>query len=140
MLLPPLSLCIAVLLGLAGRIDMLQLGDEQAQALGIHPGRTRLIMLALASLCAASVVAVTGPIGFVGLILPHILRLLFGPRHRRLLALSAVGGAMFLMLCDLLVRLLAGPQGVELSVGIVTALVGAPFFLYLLVRQRGSSL
>lgn len=136
MLLPPLAVCLSALLLLAGRIDVLQLGDEQAQALGLHPGRTRLLALALASLCAACVVAVTGPIGFVGLILPHILRLLFGPRHRRLLALSAVGGAMFLALCDLGVRLLAGPQGIELSVGIVTALLGAPFFLFLLVRRR----
>lgn len=136
MLLPPLAFCLAALLLLAPRIDVLLLGDEQAQALGIHPGRTRLAVLSLASLCAASVVAVTGPIGFVGLILPHILRLLFGARHRRLLVFCALGGAIFLALCDLGVRLLAGPQGIELSVGIVTALLGAPFFLYLLVKRR----
>ena len=137
MLAPPLLLALVTLWALARRLDLLLLGDEQARALGAHPGRTRVLLVALASLCAAAVVSVTGPIGFVGLIVPHILRLLLGPSHRRLLVCSALGGAVFLMLCDLLVRVLGSARGNELPVGIVTALLGAPFFLTLLARRGG---
>jgi iron complex transport system permease protein len=99
-------------------------------------------MIVAASVCTASIVSVTGPIGFVGLIIPHIMRLLVGPSHKTLAIASAFGGAVFLVLCDLAVRLLAWPTGAELSVGIVTALIGAPYFLYLLFKsaRRGGQL
>ena len=90
--------------------------------------------LAVASLATAAAVAVSGIIGFVGLVVPHAARLLWGPDHRRLLPLSAVLGASFLILADLLARSLAPPN--EIPVGIITAFIGAPFFLYLLRRQR----
>lgn len=136
----PVAVALAAMCALARRLDVLLLGDEQARALGVHPGRTRWLLVTLASLCAAAVVSTTGPIGFIGLIVPHVARLLIGPSHRRLLLYSALGGAIFLMLCDLLVRLLGARQGNEFSVGIVTALLGAPFFLALLCRRGGGGL
>ena len=135
LLAPPVLATLAVLCALARRLDVLLLGDEQARALGVRPGGTRTLLVSLASLCAASVVAVTGPIGFIGLIVPHVARLLIGPIHRRLLPCSALGGAIFLMLCDLLVRVIGIGRGLELSVGIITAALGAPFFLALLWRR-----
>ncbi len=142
MLAVPVCFALAALAVMGRRLDLLLLGDEQARALGAHPGRTRVLLVTLASLCAAAVVSVTGPIGFVGLIVPHMLRMLLGPSNRRLMLASALGGAVFLMLCDLLVRLLGSSRGNELPVGIVTALMGAPFFLALLLRRsgRGASL
>lgn len=137
MMAPPVLLALGALCALARRLDLMLLGDEQARALGAHPARTRALLVILASLCAAAVVSVTGPIGFVGLIVPHILRMLLGPSHRRLMLGSALGGAVFLMLCDLLVRLLGSARGNELPVGIVTAALGAPFFLALLSRRSG---
>lgn len=137
MLAPPVLLALVALCAFARRLDLLLLGDEQARALGAHPSQTRVLLVTLASLSAAAVVSVAGPIGFVGLIVPHILRLLLGPSHRRLLVYSALGGAVFLMLCDLLVRVLSSARGNELPVGIVTALLGAPFFLTLLARRGG---
>ncbi len=132
--LPPVMVALAALVAVAPRLDVLLLGDEQAQALGIRPLATRVALMLLSSLCTAVVVSVTGLIGFVGLIVPHIVRILIGPKHRRLMLVSAVGGAVFLMLCDLFVRLIGTGKGGELSVGVVTALLGAPFFLFLLLR------
>jgi iron complex transport system permease protein len=133
-MLPLVVAAITIIAIKARDLDILLLGDEEARALGVSPVITRLLMILLASVCTAAVVSVTGPIGFVGLIIPHIMRLLVGPSHRTLAAASAFGGAIFLVLCDLLTRLLAWPTGAELSAGIVTALVGAPYFLYLLFR------
>jgi iron complex transport system permease protein len=116
-------------------LDILLLGDEEARSLGVAPRPTRLLTVSLASILTAIIVAVTGPIGFVGLIVPHIMRLLVGPSHRRLLLASAFGGAVFLLLCDLVTRLIAMPRGIELAVGVVTALVGAPYFMFLLIRS-----
>jgi iron complex transport system permease protein len=134
-ILPPVSLMVLIIIFKARSLDILLLGDEEARALGVPPGPTRIVMILAASICTASIVSVTGPIGFVGLIIPHIMRLLVGPSHRVLVVASAFGGAIFLVLCDLLTRLLAWPTGAELSVGIVTALIGAPYFLYLLFRS-----
>ncbi len=133
---PPVLISAAVLILLAGRLDILQLGDEQARALGVHSGRNRTAMVLLASLCTASIVCVTGPIGFVGLMVAHILRMLVGACDRRLCLASAMAGGVFLTLCDTFVRWLSGFQGKEFSVGIVTALLGAPYFLYLLIRRK----
>ena len=116
-------------------LDILLLGDEEARALGISPQKTRYSLILLSSLCTAAIVSMTGPIGFIGLMVPHIMRMLVGPSHRRLTVASALGGAIMLQLCDLLARLIAMPSGVELSVGIITALIGAPYFLWLLFRS-----
>ena len=136
MLVPVLS-CAAAMVLLSGRLDVMLLGDEQARALGIHSGRNRVALVLITSMCTAAIVCVTGPIGFVGLIVPHIMRMLVGPSHRRLCLASAFAGGVFLTLCDSLVRFVSGMRGKEFSVGIVTALLGAPYFLFLLARRGG---
>jgi len=113
---------------------VLALGEEQAAHLGIEPGRLKRILLAIVTLMTAAAVSAAGTIGFVGLIVPHAIRLVIGPDHRYLLPASALAGAVFLMLCDTAARTVASPA--ELPVGIITALFGAPFFLYLLRRSR----
>lgn len=123
----------AMLLG--GRIlNLLQFGEEQAATLGVDVERARLALVTFASLATAAAVAAGGLIGFVGLVVPHVTRLLFGPDHRRLLPLSMLLGAAFLIGADTLARSLPGSG--EVPVGVVTAAVGAPFFLYLLRREK----
>jgi iron complex transport system permease protein len=115
-------------------LNVLALDEEQASQLGVNVGRTKLIVLGAASLMAATSVAVAGIIGFVGLIVPHAARMLLGVDHRRLLPASALLGASFLILADVLARTVRAPE--ELPVGIVTALAGGPFFLWLLRTRR----
>ncbi|GAB6862758.1 vitamin B12 ABC transporter permease BtuC [Haloplanus litoreus] len=119
------------LLAYARDLNVLLLGEEDAHSLGIEVERTKRLLLAVSSLLTAAAVAVAGVIGFVGLVVPHVMRLLVGPDHRILLPTSALAGASFLVATDTIAR--SGPA--ELPVGIVTAAVGAPFFLYLL-RNR----
>ena len=121
----------AVLLAYARDLNVLLLGEEDAQGLGVDVERTKKALLAVSSVLTAAAVAVTGVIGFVGLIVPHAMRLVVGPDHRVLLPTSALAGASFLVAADTVAR--AGPE--QLPVGVVTAAVGAPFFLYLL-RSR----
>ena len=136
-LLGPVSIACGLLLWFyAHRLNVLQLGDEQAQQLGVSVERTRLVLIVASSLATATAVAVSGVIGFVGLIVPHAVRLVWGPDHRFLLPMSAICGAVFMILADGLARSLLSPT--ELPVGVVTAFCGAPFFLYLL-RQRKRS-
>jgi iron complex transport system permease protein len=124
-------LLAAVFLWPMGRpMDLLSLGAEEAQSLGVDVGRLRKLMLALATVLTALATAVAGTVGFVGLIVPHVLRLMIGPEHRRLVPLSLVGGAAFVLACDLIGRSAGG-----LRLGIVTSLIGGPFFLWLLRRQ-----
>jgi iron complex transport system permease protein len=115
-------------------LNLLLIGEESAQALGVNVPRVRLVLLALSSLATACAVSVAGAIGFVGLIVPHMLRLVIGPDHRVLLPASLIGGAAFLVFADALSRSIIAPE--QLPVGIVTALVGGPFFLFLLWRNR----
>ena len=129
--LPLVALPFLALLGYARDLNVMLLGEEDASSLGIDVERTKRILLALASLATAAGVAVAGIIGFVGLIVPHVMRLLVGPDHRVLLPASALAGASFLVATDTLAR----SGATEVPVGIVTAALGAPFFLYLL-RQR----
>lgn len=120
-------------LWLHGRhLDALLTGDDTAAALGIDVPRLRRRLVVLTSLMTAAVVAVSGAIGFVGLVLPHLARFLVGNDHRRLLPVTALSGALFLVLVDLLARTAASPE--EIPVGILTAGVGAPFFLWVLHR------
>jgi len=133
-LLPYLVIGLGILL-LSGHIlNLLQFGDDQAQQLGLNVGRARTLVLAAASLSAAAAVAFSGIIGFIGLIVPHIIRLWVGGDYRRVMPLSILGGATALLLSDILARVLLAPQ--ELPVGIVTSLAGAPFFLWVLRRAR----
>ena len=134
-LLLPISLFGGLVLSVFAReLNALALGDEQASHLGLEPRRLKKILLAITTLMTAAAVSASGTIGFVGLIVPHALRLIIGPDHRWLLPASALAGAIFLMLCDTAARTVLSPA--EIPVGIITALFGAPFFLYLL-RQKG---
>ncbi len=128
----PIIVVGALAIGLRARsIDGLLLGEETAAHLGIEVRRERAILLALGSLITAAAVAISGLIGFVGLVVPHVVRLLVGPSARLVLPLSAIGGAALLAFADLAARMLG-----EIPVGVVTAVIGAPFFLALLRRVR----
>ena len=116
--------------------EVLQLDEDQARQLGINVERVKFTLVLAATLMTAAVVAFGGLIGFVGLVVPHALRMLGGPDYRRLLPLSAIGGAAFLILADLVARTVLSPQ--ELPVGVITALAGAPFFVFLLRRLKRS--
>ncbi len=117
-------------------LNMLSMGDETAQHLGVSTERVRQFLLVIASLMTAAAVAISGVIGFVGLIIPHMTRLIIGPDHRILLPASAIVGAIFLVICDAVARVATGAS--ELPVGVITALVGTPFFIYLLRRRKTS--
>jgi iron complex transport system permease protein len=116
-------------------LDILALGEEQSHHLGVAVSRVRLNLLIGASLLTAGAVSVSGVIGFVGLVVPHLVRILAGPSHGRLLVLSAVAGALILIWSDVLARVILA-SGQELPVGVVTALLGGPFFFYLLKSRR----
>ena len=132
--LPYMAIGLGVLLVSGHQLNVLQLGEEQAQQLGLPVERIKFILIVAASLAAAAAVAFSGMIGFIGLIVPHALRLVWGGDYRRLLPLSFLGGATALLLADLLARSVFAPQ--VLPVGILTALAGVPFFLWLLRRAR----
>jgi iron complex transport system permease protein len=133
-LLPFLFLLLLVT-GLGARaLNLLQLGEEQAGQLGVSVEQTMLVLLSVATLAVAVAVSVSGVIGFVGLMVPHAVRLLAGGDHRRLVPLSALLGATLLVLADLLARTVIAPA--EIPIGIVTALTGGPFFLWLLRRRN----
>ena len=119
---------------LVRQLNVMQLGDEPAQALGVRTERIRFIAIALASLLAASAVSVAGLVGFVGLMVPHVMRLLGGYNHAYLVIASAIGGATLLIWADLGARMVLAP--LEMPVGIVTALIGGPFFVLLLYKTR----
>jgi iron complex transport system permease protein len=114
-------------------LDLLLLGEEHAAAMGVDVEASKRVLVATSALLTGASVAVAGLVGFVGLVVPHAVRLMLGPMHRTLLPASAVGGAAFLILCDLAARTVRPPA--EVRLGVVTALCGAPFFLWLLVRQ-----
>lgn len=126
-----LAACL-LLLPLGRAMDLLSLGEQSAQSLGVDVRRLRRQLIVLSTVLTALATAVAGIVGFVGLVVPHILRLAFGPDHRRLLPYSMLGGAAFLLACDLITRTF--PLGMRL--GVVTALLGGPFFLWLLRRPR----
>jgi iron complex transport system permease protein len=124
----------AVLLILARDLNLLMLGDDEARSMGVRVGTTRVVMLLAASLATGAAVAVSGTIAFVGLVVPHILRLILGPDNRVLIPMSALGGAVFVILADTVARTIIQPA--EFRVGILTAFVGAPFFILLLIKNR----
>ena len=132
--LPYIVVGIVVILLYSRLLNVMQLDEEQAQQLGINVERLKIILLVAATLITAASVSFVGTIGFVGIIIPHAVRLVWGPDHRFLLPLSILTGAIFLILADLLARSVLGPA--EVPIGVITALCGAPFFLYLLRRKR----
>ncbi len=130
LVLPYLMVAVIVLLLCGRALDVLAIGDDEASSLGVHPGRLRLLVILAASLATAAAVAVSGLIGFVGLVVPHIVRRLVGGSHVRVLPMSLLVGGSFLVLADLVARVVLAPA--ELPIGVVTAFIGAPFFAGLL--------
>ncbi|QQE79943.1 iron ABC transporter permease [Alicyclobacillus sp. SO9] len=126
---------LVVYLTQARALDILSIGEEQAEGVGVPLQSIKQIVLITAAFVVAACVSVSGVIGFVGLIVPHLIRIWMGPVHRVLIAASAIGGAVLLVLSDVIARTIVLPQ--ELNVGIITSCLGAPFFLYLLRRQFG---
>ncbi len=126
----PIGLGAVLLWSLGRSMDLLSLGQTEAQSLGVDMTAVRRRMLVLATVMTALATAVAGMVGFVGLVVPHIFRLLFGPEHRRLVPISIVGGAAFVLFCDVIARSVG-----NLRLGIITALIGGPFFLWMLRRQ-----
>lgn len=133
LVLPYVVVSSLVLLGHRRLLDVLRVGDEEASSLGVPTARTRLLVVGAATLGTAAVVAVSGLIGFVGIIVPHAVRLTAGSSYRRVLPLSMLAGASFLILTDVLARTLASPA--EIPIGVVTAFFGAPFFIFVLWRR-----
>jgi iron complex transport system permease protein len=131
---PYVLVSIVVICLMARPLNIMQLDEDQAQQLGINVERIKLILLATATVATAAAVCFCGIIGFVGIIVPHIVRILAGPDYRFLLPLSAITGAGFLILADALSRTLLTPT--EIPVGVITAFIGAPFFLYLLTQKK----
>lgn len=130
----PIFLGTVVLLLLRWRINILSLGDEDAYSLGVNPVKTRRVIIIMATLITASCVTVTGVIGWGGLVIPHICRMLIGVDHMKLLPVSCVVGAAFMIIVDLIARTVTAA---EIPIGILTALVGAPFFALLFKRAKG---
>jgi iron complex transport system permease protein len=133
-ILPYLAIGLGILALSGHALNLLQFGDDQAQQLGLNVTRTRTLLLLAASLATAAAVSFSGTIGFIGLIVPHVMRLWFGADYRRLLPLSILGGAGTLLVADVIARTVMAPQ--ELPVGVVTAIAGAPFFLWVLRRAK----
>ncbi|GAB6988262.1 FecCD family ABC transporter permease [Paenibacillus pini] len=141
-LLPYLLIGLSLVWGQAKSLNVLSLGERQAAHLGMRVERVKFIILLVCTLLTAAAVSVAGIIGFVGLVIPHVIRLLTGPDYRLIVPLSAIGGAIFMVIADTLARTVLAPT--EIPLGVVTAFVGAPFFAYLLHRSkkhgRGGSL
>jgi iron complex transport system permease protein len=132
-----IALGLLICLFYAQVLDAFAFGDEAAASLGVNVGRARIVLFALTAMMTATIVSMVGSIGFVGLVVPHAARFLVGPLHIRLLPACAIGGAIFMVLADIASRALV-PQQV-LPIGVVTALVGVPFFSIILYRfQRAS--
>jgi len=130
----PILLGIVVLIAYARELDALAAGPEAAASVGVAVARTQVIVFGVASLLVGAAIALAGPIGFVGLIVPHALRAILGPSHRLLVPASVLGGAVLLALCDGLARMAIAPA--ELPTGAVTAVLGGPFFVLILVSQK----
>jgi iron complex transport system permease protein len=131
----PMVVVLIIISGFYMRdLNIISLGDERAAQLGVQTERVKKILLIMASLIAALAVSVSGIIGFVGLVTPHILRLIVGPDHKILYPTSAVAGGIVLLMSDTLARTILMPR--EIPVGIITSIVGVPFFLYLLVKSK----
>ena len=137
MILPYAVVTGLIVLAHRRELDVLTVGDEEATALGLHPQRSRYLLIVAASLATAAAVSVSGLIAFVGIIVPHTVRLLAGPSYRSILPLSLLFGGAFLALADLLART-AGGQA-EIPIGVVTAFFGAPFFIVVLRTSRGAA-
>ncbi|HTX86197.1 MAG TPA: iron ABC transporter permease [Streptosporangiaceae bacterium] len=134
LILPYVAVSAAALLAHRRLLDVLRVGEEEATSLGVNVPRVRLAVVVAATLGVSAAVAVSGLIGFVGIIVPHAVRLTAGPSYRLLLPVSMIGGAAFLVLADVVARTVQAPA--EVPIGVITALIGAPFFLFVLTSRR----
>ncbi len=132
--LPLMIIGIAVVFSYSKELNLLQMGEESAKHLGVDVEKTKVIQLITSSLLAATMLAFTGIIGFVGLMMPHVARLIIGPDHKKLIPVTALMGGIFLVVCDTISRVLG-----QIPVGIITVLVGSIFFIYLLLRNKGDT-
>ncbi|MBP3223363.1 MAG: iron ABC transporter permease [Actinomycetaceae bacterium] len=133
----PVAIGFVIIFAVRWRINILALGDEDAQSLGVNPKRMRYLLISVVALIVASTVAVAGVVGWIGLVIPHLVRLLVGTDYRRVIPLSFIIGAGFLVFIDTIARTaVAG----EIPLGVITALIGAPFFAYLLFKNRSQEL
>lgn len=132
---PIIIACSLMLITQARSLNIMMLGDLHAMDLGVDVKRARLFVLILTTMIVAAAVSFVGVIGFIGLVIPHILRILLGPDNRAIMPLSMVAGACFILICDYLAHIVAPDYGV-LPIGVVTALIGAPIFIYLLLRRK----
>lgn len=131
---PYVALAMVILAAHRRILDVMRVGDDEATSLGVHPNRTRLVIAAAATLGTAAAVSVSGLIGFVGIVVPHAVRLLAHTSYRVVMPVSMIGGAAFLILADLAARMVDAPA--EVPVGVITALTGGPFFLFVLRRRH----
>ena len=137
MILPYYILAIIPISFFLNDLNIILLGEENAQYLGVDVEKVKFILIVSATLLTASVVSVSGSIGFIGLVIPHITRMLVGPDHRKLLPFAAIFGGLFMMVSDDLARFLLSP--LEIPVGIITSLAGGPYFIYLLRKKKNNS-
>lgn len=128
----PITIGMVVLLLMRWRFNVLAMGEEEAQALGVNVGRIRIVIIICCTLMSAGAVCLAGVVGWVGLVIPHISRLIVGPDHKRLLPISLLLGASYLLIIDDIART---ASSLEIPLGVLTALIGAPFFLYMLCRR-----
>ena len=132
----PIGASLLILFLLRWRMNILSLGDEEAAALGVNPGKLRIIIIAASTLISASSVMIAGIVGWVGLVIPHMTRMMFGVDHQELIPASMINGAIYLTLIDLIAR---SATEAEIPIGILTALVGAPFFAVLFKKTGGAN-
>lgn len=136
-LLPFVSICIAVILWLSRELNLLMAGDDIALSRGLAVQKTRYLLFFMTSLCVGAIVALCGPIGFIGMMVPHMCRLIIGSDHTWLTPATLLFGGSFLIICDTIARLIIAPA--EIPVGVITTLLGGPFFLWLLIKSRNKS-
>jgi len=129
----PVVICLTIIFLVRWEINVLSFGDEEARALGVNAGQLRLVIIICATMLTATVVSVSGQIGWVGLIIPHLARMIVGPDYRYLIPATAILGGIFLLLVDNIARTV---MPVEIPLGILTAIIGAPFFVFLILRGR----
>ncbi len=134
LILPYVAVCVLICVGAGRALDVMSVGEDESRSLGVPVRRVRFIVIAASSLGTAAVVSAVGLIGFVGIIVPHIVRLLVGTSYRRILPISVIFGAAFLVFCDTIARTVIAPS--ELPLGVVTAMIGAPVFVIILSLRR----
>jgi iron complex transport system permease protein len=132
---PIISVCAILLITQAKPLNAMMIGDAHAMDLGVDVKRTRLFVLVLSTILVAAAVSFVGVIGFIGLVIPHILRILLGPDNRHIMPLGIIAGGCFILICDYLAHVIA-PQYGTLPIGVATSLIGAPVFIYLLIRRK----